>query len=186
MPSLASDSGASTTLQTIANQTLTAAKPVSPGAVTTNQQAQLNKLKSAGLSTMQQYYQGLGLKAASFNPEGYINQNILATQAAWSVEDTKNALDALNLSSNTYNTYIKDQLEQEQQNMKLVLTAAAIVATIVSFGAAAPTVAAAGASAGEAAGGAAAVGASTSMAPGIIGEIGLGAGMVSDFSNTQL
>lgn len=131
MPSLASDSGASTTLQTIANQTLTAANPVAPGAVTPNQQAQLSKLKSAGLSTMQQYYQGLGLKAASFNPEGYINQNILATQAAWSVEDTKNALDALNLSSTTYNTYIQDQAQQQAQDMKIVESAAMIVAMCI-------------------------------------------------------
>lgn len=131
MPSLASDSGASTTLQTIANQTLTAANPVAPGAVTPNQQAQLSKLKSAGLSTMQQYYQGLGLKAASFNPEGYINQNILATQAAWSVEDTKNALDALNLSSTTYNTYIQDQAQQQAQDMKLIESAAMIVAMCI-------------------------------------------------------
>jgi hypothetical protein len=130
---------ADTALQTIANQTLAAANPVAPGGVTASQQKQLQALSKAGTSALMQYYTGLGLHAASFNPGALVNSGILATQAQWSENDTASALSALNLSSKDYNQYMLDQLKENEQTQKDLMVAASIAATIFTFGAASPT-----------------------------------------------
>jgi hypothetical protein len=128
-------------LKTIANQTLAAASPVAPGAVTSNQQKKLNQLAASGTSELMQYYAGLGLHAASFNPGVLVKSGILATQAQWSEADTAGAIQALNLSSQDYNQYMLDQLKENEQTQKDLMVAASIAATIFTFGAASPSLA---------------------------------------------
>lgn len=125
-------------LQTIANQTLNLAKPVTPGAVTPQQQEVLNQEKSSGQSMWADYYKGLGLSTIAFNPDALVNSTIAATTAEWSQQDTSNALSALNLSSTDYNQYLKDEQVANEQSMKLIFTAAAVVGSIVSGGTLAP------------------------------------------------
>lgn len=143
MPALGVDktSNADQALQTIATQTLAAAPIVAPGQVTPAQQAELNSLQVAGTSALTQYYTGLGLNAASFNPGALVKSNILATQAAWSQNDTTEAIQALDLSSKDYNQYMEDQLKSNEQTQKELMIAASIAATIFTGGAAAPTIA---------------------------------------------
>lgn len=172
---------ADTALQTIANQTLAAATPVAPGAVTTKQQQQLNALAKEGTSALVQYYTGLGLHAASFNPGVLVNSGILATQAQWSEMDTANALSALNLSSQDYNQYMLDQLKSQEQTQKDLMIAASIAATIFTgpfIGVAADLSGSVGAAAGA--------GASSTEAPGLVGGTAADQGVANSFGDVQL
>lgn len=176
---------ADTALQTIANQTLAAATPVAPGAVTTKQQQQLNALAKEGTSALVQYYTGLGLHAASFNPGVLVNSGILATQAQWSEMDTANALSALNLSSQDYNQYMLDQLKSQEQTQKDLMIAASIAATIFTGGAAAPFIGVAADLSGSV-GAAAGAGASSTEAPGLVGGTAADQGVANSFGDVQL
>lgn len=133
-----SAASSSKSLQDIANQTLNLAPGVAPGQVTPAQQKVLAQKQQDANSAWAQYYHNLGLSSVPFDPEALVASNIGATAAGWSNQDVKNSLSSLNLSSQAYNEYLKDEQVQQAQTMKLLVTAAAVFGSIISGGTLAP------------------------------------------------
>lgn len=130
--SSASESNAA--LQQIAGLATNAAQtamPGGPGQVNANQKKTLAALKGSANSAWDQYFRGLGLDAASQGYHGSVNALLGTAQATWSQQDALAGLSALNVSSQAYNQYLKNQQTENDQTMKLLESAAVIVAMCV-------------------------------------------------------